>query len=95
MHATRIVGMDWDESHALLDEVYRYLYAPENVTEHVWRRGDLVIWDNFTFQHARGSVEGVGRRILQRVVLGAKGLWDMYPQMMSGAYATAETGAGE
>jgi alpha-ketoglutarate-dependent taurine dioxygenase len=31
----------------------------------------LVVWDNLTLQHARGSLMGVGRRVLQRVVAAA------------------------
>jgi taurine dioxygenase len=87
MHAARLVDMDWEESRAVLRAVYETLYAPENTTEHVWRRGDLVIWDNLTFQHARGSIEGVGRRVLQRVTVGAKSIWDMYPGLFPGTDA--------
>jgi taurine dioxygenase len=68
MHTARLLGMDWEESRALLTRVFDHLYAPDNLTEHVWNRGDLVVWDNLTFQHARGSLAGVGRRVLQRVV---------------------------
>lgn len=81
MHAASVIGMDWEASRTLLHRVFDRLYAPENVVEHVWHRGDIVIWDNLTFQHARGSIATAGRRILQRVTVGAKGLWDMYPEL--------------
>jgi taurine dioxygenase len=71
MHTARLTGMDWEASRALLGEIYDHLYAPENATEHRWRRGDIVIWDNLTLQHARGSLVGAGRRVLQRVVAGS------------------------
>ena len=71
MHTARLCGMEWEESRALLGAVYDHLYAPENGVEHLWRRGDIVIWDNLTLQHARGSLAGAGRRVLQRVVAGA------------------------
>ncbi|TAL00317.1 MAG: TauD/TfdA family dioxygenase [Rhodospirillaceae bacterium] len=87
MHTARLIGMDWEESRALLGAVYEHLYAPDNIMEHVWHRGDIVIWDNITFQHARGSIEAVGRRVLQRVTNGTKGLWDMYPGMFPGTDA--------
>ena len=80
MHAAQLVGMDWEESRETLGAVYAHLYAPDNIVEHVWRRGDIVIWDNLTFQHARGSLDGAGRRVLQRVTVGAKALWEMYPE---------------
>ena len=71
MHTARLTGMAWAQSRALLAEIYDHLYAPENAVEHLWRRGDIVIWDNLTLQHARGSLAGAGRRVLQRVVAGA------------------------
>lgn len=71
MHTARLLDVEWEESRDLLGRIYDHLYAPENSTEHLWRRGDIVIWDNLTLQHARGSLNGVGRRVLQRVVAGA------------------------
>jgi taurine dioxygenase len=71
MHTARLTGMDWKDSRALLGEIYDHLYAPERAIEHRWRRGDIVLWDNLTLQHARGSLESAGRRVLQRVVAGA------------------------
>lgn len=71
MHTARLSGMEWEDSHALLGQIYDHLYAAHNATEHRWRRGDIVLWDNLTLQHARGSLEGAGRRVLQRVVAGA------------------------
>lgn len=72
MHTARLNGMAWEESRALLHATFDHLYAPDNMIEHVWRRGDIVIWDNVTFQHARGSLAGAGRRILQRVIVGVQ-----------------------
>lgn len=71
MHTAKLAGMSWEDSRALLGKVYAHLYATENATEHRWRRGDIVLWDNLTLQHARSSLEGAGRRVLQRVVAGA------------------------
>lgn len=81
MHSASMIGMDWEDSRDLLHAVFDRLYAADNIIEHVWHRGDIVIWDNLTFQHARGSIAAAGRRILQRVTVGAKGLWDMYPEL--------------
>jgi taurine dioxygenase len=80
MHAKQIAGLDWEESRDLLTAVYGHIYAPENVTEHAWRRGDIVIWDNYTFQHARAPLAGVGKRVLQRVVIGEKSIAEMSPE---------------
>lgn len=73
MHAAKISGMKWEESTALLSTLFETLYAPGNLLEHRWHRGDLVIWDNVRFQHARGPLADVGRRILQRVIVGTEG----------------------
>jgi taurine dioxygenase len=70
MHTARLLGMSWEESRSLLAAVFAHLYADHNTIEHVWNVGDLIVWDNLTLQHARGSLMGVGRRVLQRVVAG-------------------------
>ncbi|HMO67989.1 MAG TPA: TauD/TfdA family dioxygenase, partial [Novosphingobium sp.] len=67
MQPARISGMDWQASRNLLLEVFSHLYAPDHVLRHDWRQGDIIIWDNIALQHSRGNVEGVGRRVLQRV----------------------------
>ena len=41
-----VVGMDPDESRALLDDLLERSTAPERVYRHEWAVGDLVIWDN-------------------------------------------------
>jgi alpha-ketoglutarate-dependent taurine dioxygenase len=55
-----IAGLPKDESEALLEELFDHLYAPENIFQHEWRKGDLVMWDNLALQHARGNVEAEG-----------------------------------
>jgi taurine dioxygenase len=84
MHAAQLVGMSWRDSRDILNMVYDFLYAPENILEHVWRKGDIVIWDNVTVHHARGSLPAVGRRVLQRVCTGEKGLYEMFPDQFPG-----------
>lgn len=61
----RIDGMEAAESEALLEELFDHLYRPENVIEHHWREGDLVLWDNIALQHARPNVttEGPERKL--------------------------------
>lgn len=74
MQTARLLGMEWEESRELLHEVFDHLYAPQNVLEHSWCNGDIIIWDNIALQHARGNVEGVGKRLLQRVIVGVDGV---------------------
>jgi taurine dioxygenase len=86
MHAARILGMSWEESRAVLTAVFDHLYAPENVHEHVWRKGDIVIWDNIGLQHARPALHEAGRRVLQRVIVGTEGV---APHVRAGIQMTA------
>ena len=85
-----IVGLDPDESEALLAEVFAALYGPDAVYEHRWAMGDLVVWHNTRVVHARGDVSAVGRRVHQRVTLGTKGYFDLYPELAD--YAWDEDG---
>jgi taurine dioxygenase len=61
-----IVGLSDDESQELLDELQTYLYAPENVYEHFWHDGDVMVWSNMGCLHRRGAMPG-GERTLNRV----------------------------
>ena len=68
MQTDSIVGLDDADSEALLTRLWGDLYAADNVYEHDWRVGDLLVWDNLALQHARGAV--TGRRTLRRVPVG-------------------------
>ena len=65
-----IVGLPPAESEELLEELQSYLYKPENIYEHCWFRGDVLIWSNIGMHHARGRM-GSGERTLQRVCSSA------------------------
>ena len=58
----------------LLHEVFDCFYAEEHVLEHRWRKGDIIIWDNIALQHARGNLDHVGKRLLQRAIVGEHGV---------------------
>lgn len=66
-----ILGMSENESRATLELLFAHQERPEFVYEHVWRPGDLVIWDNRSCLHARTDFDANERRRLRRVtVLG-------------------------
>ena len=49
-----LMGLDLADSEALLDELWDLRRAlPEFAWEHVWRVGDLVLWDNRCTMHRR------------------------------------------
>jgi taurine dioxygenase len=77
-HTAAIIGLADAESEALLEELFAVIYAEDNIYDHEWRPGDLVIWDNLAVQHGRKPVTG-GVRTLQRVSMGRFAYWDQYP----------------
>jgi taurine dioxygenase len=83
MTTDSIVGLDAEESEAVVARAFDVLYGPGRVLEHRWHEGDLVLWDNVRVVHARGDVSQVGRRVLQRVTIGTKGYLDLYPELAS------------
>lgn len=68
MQTDSIVGLPEAESEELLARCWARLHASDNVYEHVWSPGDLLVWDNLALQHARDAVHG--RRTLRRVPVG-------------------------
>jgi len=69
----RLEGMDRTESDDLLEVLFEHAERPEIVYEHVWRKGDLLIWDNRCSTHARTDYPPAERRLLRRVsVLGER-----------------------
>ena len=65
----RIEGIDASESAEILEELFRVSEDPSIVYEHVWRKGDLVIWDNRCITHARTDFPHDERRLLHRTTL--------------------------
>jgi len=66
----RIVELGAEEGEALILELFEFLYDPACIYEHVWKDGDLVIWDNLALQHGRRPIPAGVRRTLQRVSVG-------------------------
>jgi len=54
---SHIDGVPSEESEELLNALFEHMYAADNVVEHEWREGDLVVWDNLACQHARPDVK--------------------------------------
>jgi taurine dioxygenase len=61
-----LVGLELAESEALLDELWEFVSRPEFAWEHVWRAGDLVLWDNRCTMHRRDPFDASTRRIMHR-----------------------------
>lgn len=65
----RIEGMDAAESRAVLDAICDIVEADDNVYEHVWQPGDIIVWDNLSCVHARTDWPREQRRTLRRVTI--------------------------
>ncbi len=65
----RIDGMEHAESDALLETLFDTLESPENVYEHVWQVGDLVLWDNRCTAHSRTWYDPAKTRLLRRMTI--------------------------
>jgi taurine dioxygenase len=61
-----IAGLDRADSEALLDELWSYAVQPQFAWEHVWKVGDLVLWDNRCTMHRRDAFDPNSRRIMHR-----------------------------
>ena len=46
-----IEGIDDDAAHALIEQLYQHATQPRYEYRHVWRKGDMVIWDNRSVMH--------------------------------------------
>jgi taurine dioxygenase len=70
-HFDRIEGWDHQKGIDLAMELATYINQPEIVYSHSWEAGDLVVWDNLQFQHARTDFDRSYRRNLRRTQVGA------------------------
>ena len=61
-----LVGLELKDSEALLDELWGIVDRSEFAWEHVWRVGDLVLWDNRCTMHRRDAFDPHSRRIMHR-----------------------------
>jgi len=64
-----IVDMPQAESEPLLKAVFDHAERREFVYEHVWRVGDLLLWDNRCSSHARTDFPTTERRLMLRTTV--------------------------
>jgi len=66
---TGIDGMPADEASALLDQLLEHTVQAENVYDHDWRPGDLVLWDNAVVLHKREAFPNECHRLVKRMII--------------------------
>jgi taurine dioxygenase len=64
-----IIGLPADESDAILQLLFALQRQPEFVYEHVWKTGDLIIWDNRCTIHASIDFSAKERLMLRRLTI--------------------------
>lgn len=73
--SVRIEGMGDEEGRAIIEEICDIVEAPDNIYEHVWRPGDIMVWDNLSSLHARTDWPQEQRRTLRRVTIKGDALY--------------------
>ena len=66
-----IVGLELEESEALLDALWAHATQPQFTFRQEWRVGDVVAWDNRCTLHRRDAFDPRARRLLHRTQVKA------------------------
>lgn len=64
--SVQIEGMNAEESAETLSALFDIIETPNNIYEHRWRPGDIIVWDNLSSLHARNDWPQDQRRTLRR-----------------------------
>ncbi len=66
----RIVGMEVEDGHRLIDELVAHATQPRFCYRHKWQQGDIVIWDDRCTMHkANGDYPDGARRFMNRIIV--------------------------
>ncbi len=66
LHTVAVEGMDQAEAEPIIDQMIEISERPEFIYEHIWRPGDVVMWDNRCSNHGRTDFPREQRRLLRR-----------------------------
>ena len=67
---TRLIeGLEEEESESILNKLFDLIESPQFIFEHVWRLGDVVMWDNRVAVHGRTWFPTNQNRLLRRCVV--------------------------
>jgi taurine dioxygenase len=67
-----IEGLPREESDAILQQLFDHQEQARFVYEHLWRVGDILIWDNRCTLHARTDFSAGERRLLRRITISGE-----------------------
>ena len=66
---TGIAGVPEVEANDILERLLTHVVQPQNVYEHEWQPGDLVLWDNAVVLHARDTFPDDENRLVKRMLI--------------------------
>ncbi|MGF7236360.1 MAG: TauD/TfdA dioxygenase family protein [Frankia sp.] len=66
---SHVVGLDYEEGRALLDDLQQRGTTPDRVLRHTWSVGDMVIWDNLGLVHRACPFDRSEPRTMHRSTL--------------------------
>lgn len=69
MFTESILGLNEEESDAILSLLYRHCIRPEFILRLRWQPGTIVIWDNLTTMHCPLNDYHGHRRVMHRIVI--------------------------
>ncbi len=61
-----VIGLEVDESEALLDALWAHATQPRFAMCHEWAVGDLLMWNNLSILHRRDPFDPASRRVMHR-----------------------------
>jgi taurine dioxygenase len=71
--SAKIEGLSPDENEEILNQLFDISEDPSVVFEHEWRKGDLVMWDNYASIHMRRDFPRDQPRLMRRLTLDGYG----------------------
>jgi taurine dioxygenase len=68
-HTTAIENLSKKDGRELFDALMEHALRPENIYNHDWRNGDVLLWDNTRLLHKRGAFSGRIPRLAKRTTV--------------------------
>jgi taurine dioxygenase len=71
---TGILGFDYETNQKLLRELFSFIERDEHIYTHVWKDGDILLWENRTLNHKASTVIEGEKSVSYRI-----GIYDGLP----------------
>ncbi len=76
--STGIVGLNYETSKKVLEELFAFLECEEHIHTHLWKDGDILLWENRTLNHKASTVPQGEKSVSYRI-----GIYDRLPFYLS------------